>query len=85
MSMMRITSKKMERMILKLVRSFKRIRYRINRGKFMKFKGVIQFLLVKWPHINAPPKNLEVRLPKILKRRRTTDLFRDEEIPIRHQ
>ena len=47
-----------------------------------KLKGVILALLVKWHHINAAPRNLELRLPRILKRRRTIDSFKDEEIPI---
>ena len=81
-SMMRMTSKKLQRMILKLVKILKRIRYRINRRKVRKLKGFILALLVKWHHINAPPRNLELRLPRILKRRRTIDSFRDEEIPI---
>jgi hypothetical protein len=81
-SMMRMTSKKLQRMILKLVKIFKRMRYRINRRKVRKLKGGILALLVKWHHINSPPRNLELRLPRILKRRRTIDSFRDDEIPI---
>ena len=54
-SMMRMASKRLERMILKLVRIFQRIRRRILRRKASKFKRVILMLLMEWHKIHSPP------------------------------
>lgn len=81
-SLMRMTVKKLEKMILKLVKIFQIIRRRISKRKQTKLRRIIFSLLMRRHRIVAPPRNLESPLVKIRKLRRTIDSFGHEEIPL---
>ena len=80
--MMRMQVSRLETYILKLVKAFRIAKRQLNRRKLRRAKRVILGLLSKRHSIVAPPRELEMPLIKIRKRRRTIDSFLDEEIPI---
>ena len=81
-SLMRMKVVKLERHILKLVRVFRAVKRLISRRKLRRLKRIILGLLSRRHEIVAPPRELEMPLVKIRKRRRTIDSFDDEEIPV---
>lgn len=74
--------KLIQQTIIKLVRLFRRVKNVASKRAKKRLKVVIFHLLRQRHRILAPPAELQERLPRIRKLRRTIDTYKDEEIPM---